>query len=412
MSSGGSSGQIPVCVLGFGRSGTSLTMRLLNLLGVAVGPEEDLLGPADADNPRGYWEPQWVIELNDELLARLGTVWQQPFPLEPGWERRPELDDLREHARGQLEEKFGSAPLWGWKDPRLMLTLPFWRELVPNARYVLCLRNPADVISSFQRRQEPRLTIEEWGDLWLEFNARALQETRGEPRLLVFYEDLFRAGREQVTRMAAFLGLDAPTNDEGFWAPLLEEIEPELRHHSTSAHELAGAAAIPPEARTLFLALRAAEDARRVDAKEDGRSGGASEAIERVAPELWYERRLLAEARGAHRQASEQLAESVRERDEELDGARAELTELHSELDGTRAELSRAHDERGRLTAANRESQAELDSMRDRLTRQQTVMNSQQASLSWRVTKPLRWIKRLLGGGRDRAARNPDTEHR
>ena len=87
-----------MCVLGFGRSGTSLTMRLLNLLGVALGPEEDLLRPVEADNTRGYWEPQWMVELNEEILAELDTVWWRPLPAEPGWERREALEPLRERA--------------------------------------------------------------------------------------------------------------------------------------------------------------------------------------------------------------------------------------------------------------------------------------------------------------------------
>ncbi|MGA2162949.1 MAG: sulfotransferase [Solirubrobacteraceae bacterium] len=179
----------PVCVLGFGRSGTSLTMRLLHLLGVDIGPQEDLLAPGEADNPRGYWEPGWMVALNDEILAKLGTVWWRPLPVAPGWERSADFDELRERASGLLEEKFGAAPLWGWKDPRTTLTLPFWKELVPDARYVICLRNPADAISSIQRRPDPELSIGAWGDLWLEYTARALRETQGCPRTLVFYED-------------------------------------------------------------------------------------------------------------------------------------------------------------------------------------------------------------------------------
>jgi hypothetical protein len=81
---GGMSG--PVCVLGFGRSGTSLTMRLLHLLGVEIGPQEDLLAPGEADNPRGYWEPRWMGGLNDEILAKLGTVWWRPLPAASGRE--------------------------------------------------------------------------------------------------------------------------------------------------------------------------------------------------------------------------------------------------------------------------------------------------------------------------------------
>lgn len=422
MNSGDGSGQTPVCVLGFGRSGTSMAMRLLNLLGVQVGPEEDLLPPADADNPRGYWEPQWVIELNDEILARLGTVWQQPFPAEPGWERRPELDDLRERARGLLKEKFGSASLWGWKDPRVMLTLPFWQELVPNARYVICLRNPADVISSFQRRPEPGLSIEAWGDLWTEFNARALKETRGAPKLFLFYEDFFRDGRAQIARMALFLGLDIQESDDRFWAPLLQEIEPELRHHSTSSLELAGSSAIPPAARTLFLALRAAEDTRRSKPNADGHDKGVSEAIERIAPELWYERRLLAEARTARDESGRQIAELRPEHEQlraQLDQAQAERAQLRAEFDQAqtaqaqlRAELDVARDEASRSAALNQGAEIELDLMRNRLARQQAVIEGLQSSLSWRITAPLRGVKRLFGGKRRERARSTSTAPR
>ncbi len=380
-------------------------MRLLNLLGVAVGPEQDLLPPADADNPRGYWEPQWMIELNDEILARLGTVWQRPFPLGPGWERRAELDELRERAKGLLEEKFGATPLWGCKDPRLMLTLPFWRELIPDMRYVMCLRNPADVISSFQRRPEPNLTIEQWGDLWLEFNARALRETRGEPRLLVFYEDLFRSGREQLERMASFLGIEVPGDAESFWEPLLGEIEPGLRHHSTSAIELGGSGAIPPEARMLFLALRAGEDARSSAAPE--KQGGTTvDAIERVIPDLWYERRLLAEARAAREQAAEQLAARDREQGElraAAESARTELAALRQELGEAHQQLARASEQLSEAATAKLATDTELASLRNRLESQQRVMDGLQGSVSWRLTRPLRWFKRIFAGGKDEA---------
>jgi hypothetical protein len=173
-----------------------LTMRLLNLLGVDIGPAEDLTLPTEVENSRGYWEPRWLMDLNDEILARLDTVWWRPLDAELGWEHRSDLEPLREQARRLLQEKFGSAGLWGWKEPRTTLTLTFWRELVPDARYVICLRNPVDAISSFQRRPEPNLSVGAWGELWLEYTARALEQTRESPRLLVFYEDLLRDGRD------------------------------------------------------------------------------------------------------------------------------------------------------------------------------------------------------------------------
>ena len=36
-----------------------------------------------------------------------------------------------------------AAPVWGWKDPRTCLTLPFWQDVIGSIRYVICIRNPA-----------------------------------------------------------------------------------------------------------------------------------------------------------------------------------------------------------------------------------------------------------------------------
>ena len=297
----------PVCVLGFGRSGTSLTIRLLNLMGVDIGPVEDLVPPTEAENPRGYWEPAWMLEINDEILAKLGTDWWHPLLAEPGWEHGSEFEPLRERARGLLADKFGSVPLWGWKEPRTTLTLPFWRDLIPNARYVICMRSPTDAISSLQRRPEPNLSIRAWGDLWLEYTARALNETRGQSRLIIFYEDLLLYSSEEIARMASFLDLE-PTDISGIDSRLIQEIDHNLRHHSTSALELAVAWGIPPAARMLFLAVRAAESLRRGSAQSDSYDDKTvADAIERIAPELLSEHQML----GVYMQAANDRLELV-----------------------------------------------------------------------------------------------------
>jgi hypothetical protein len=393
----------PVCVLGFGRSGTSLTMRLLHLLGVDIGPQEDLLAPGEADNPRGYWEPGWMVELNDEILAKLGTVWWRPLPASPGWERSPDFDDLRERASRLLKEKFGAAPLWGWKDPRTTLTLPFWRELVPDAKYVICLRSPADAISSIQRRPDPELSIGAWGDLWLEYTARALRETQGCPRTLVFYEDFFDNAQGQLTAMASLLGLQAP-DQNGAHQRLLEEVEQGLWHHATSSRELAATWGVPPAARTLFLALRAAEDARRA---ASDREEQVSEAIERIAPDLWWERRMAADMRLADARQTAVLQDEQTRLSDAVVQAREEATELRtligqereqsrSELERTRRELEEARGELVASAARYGEAQAALAELEDRLQRQGAILEQAQSSMSWRVTAPLRLAKRRI----------------
>lgn len=410
MSAGRDSPRGAVCVLGFGRSGTSLTMRLLNLLGVEIGPEEDLLAPGEGDNPRGYWEPRWMVELNDEILARLGTVWWRPLQAEPNWEQSPGFDELRERARRMLTESFGAARLWGWKDPRTTVTLPFWRELVPDARYVICLRNPADAISSIQRRPDPNLPVETWGELWLEYTARALKETQGSRRALVFYEDYFQDPDRPLAAMAALLDLQHP-GQRGRRQRLAGEIEQTLRHHTTSPRELAATRGIPSAARTLFLALRAAEDARSAAGTVEEQ---VTDAIGHVAHELWWDRRALTDLRGAFPEAQQTIT-MLQSEQEKLTAAVAqahgEATELRTlvhrsrdetasvrgELDGMRCEVESA---RNQLESARTDAIAESARLEDQLTRQAAVLDDIQASVSWRVTVPLRATKRAVTGPR------------
>jgi hypothetical protein len=377
MDFGEGSGQQPICVLGFGRSGTSLTMRLLNLLGVEIGPEEDLGLPHEEDNARGYWEPLWMIELNDEILAKLGSVWWRPLPVNDGWQRSPDFDELRERARRMLEAKFGSASLWGWKEPRTTLTLPFWRELVPNAKYVICLRNPADAISSIQRRPEPNLPTRAWSDLWLEYTARALKETQGRQRLFVFYEDFFRDDRAQLARMASFLGLAAQSQQIPRQMPIAE-IAHELRHHSTSPLELADAQSIAPAARILFLALRAAEDARRVARPTSDPDGEIFDAIERTAPALWSEHHQLKDKQSALKDDHHRIAS------------------LQQELAQLRKQLANADEALSLASTNNTNARADVLALQEQLTREQKFSADLCSSVSWRITAPLRGSKRLI----------------
>ena len=123
-----------VCILGMHRSGTSLLARILNLLGVSLGPEKQLL-PANFANPKGYWEHQGFIELNDRILAWAGGSYSRPPTFPVGWDTAPCLEHLRASALALIHRDFANAEIWGWKDPRTCLTLPFWQRILPCMRY-------------------------------------------------------------------------------------------------------------------------------------------------------------------------------------------------------------------------------------------------------------------------------------
>jgi len=358
-----------VCILGFHRSGTSLAARVIHVLGVQLG--DDLLPAHETDNPRGYWEPRWMNELNDELLAALGTTWWQPFPGQPGWHESPTLGPLRERASAQYAEQLGDAALSGWKDPRSTLTLAFWQALAPDPAYVVCVRNPIDAIASIQRRPEPTLPTAEWGELWLEYTARALQGSAGSPRVVLFYDDWFEDPRGQVAALAKPLGV-APDDPRVAEAEAL--VQSDMRHHRSSPMDLAGAPGLSAPARTVYLALRAAHQLCRSAEDSDDEVPRIADAIERVAVDAWQASRDAV----AMRQRAAHLDGLSHQRGEQLEALRRESDEQLAA-------------ERGRADAAEcalADAQAEIH-------RLQQHARTLEGSLSWRLTAPLRALMRL-----------------
>jgi hypothetical protein len=250
-------GRLPICVLGMSRSGTSLTTRILNLLGVQLGAAEDLMNPIPGDNPTGFWEHEEIKDLNEQILltlgdAPIGEAWRYPPPLSAGWERSPLLAHHNSAARLLLRRSFGGAPLWGWKDPRNCLTLPFWQRLVPKMCYVICVRDPLDVAASLAERNG--VPHEEALRLWLLYTSRALIHTSGRPRVLVSYEGYFPSWQRQVMYLAGFLGTPALSDTQR--AVIAAHFDERLWHHRGAKQE-AVAASLPPEVSELQTLLAA-----------------------------------------------------------------------------------------------------------------------------------------------------------
>lgn len=245
-----------ICVLGPGRTGTSLTVRLLGLAGVYLGPEAELLSRTGIPaNPKGFWEHRGIARVNQRVLDRLGGSWSEPPPLPPGWADTARLAPEHERARALLERDFGGRALWGWKDSRNSLTLPFWQRLLPaetcELRYVICLRNPVDVAASLT---PPRpLSREQAVDLWALYVASALANTAGRSRLLVRYEDYFREWRGTVERLLRFAGLEPPPPGGEAEARLREFTDRDLWRHRTSTEEALRDPAVSERSRSLHL---------------------------------------------------------------------------------------------------------------------------------------------------------------
>jgi hypothetical protein len=269
-----------VCVLGMSRTGTSLTTRVLSLAGVYLGPEEELLqkdlhqlagegesvlARARETNPDGFWEHYRLMRLNERILRALGGSWRDPPRMEPGWEESEELAPLRDEARALLAESFAGRSLWGWKDPRNSLTLPFWQRLLPGLRSVICLRNPVDVAASLERRDG--IPLDQAVALWQAYVARALVNTSGGSRLLVPYESYFEDPQGVAARLARFVGRDGAFDGEEGERRMAEAVDDRLWRNRTPASQVARDGRLPREVVSLYLHTERLMSAQHSDAR-------------------------------------------------------------------------------------------------------------------------------------------------
>lgn len=290
----------PICVLSTGRAGTSVLTRTMNLLGIDLGPEADLAGPHPV-NERGFWEQLPIMRLNDDILAALGGGFFDPPAAPEGWHRTPAMAPFAARVEQLVEDTFGGEGRWGFKDPRTVLTLPLWADVVGPMDYIICVRRAEEVVESLRRTGAPDGRRVEW---WMDLNALALERTIHQRRLIVFHEDWFTDHRQVVERLARFLHGDAEIAADT-WAEIDAFFEPSLRRVEPRGDDVAETS----EADAVHALLRLAE--------RGGDDPGERARQVRVA-------RTLAAAARARVDAAEELGR----RDAQLGVARAELARI------------------------------------------------------------------------------------
>lgn len=221
-----------VSVVGMHRSGTSLVSRILSLVGVGLGPEDQLMPAHERDNPKGYWENVPVVAFNDRLLELLGGSWDDPPALADHWEHGEEVRAFREEARTLIAPIFDGHGTVGWKDPRMSLLLPFWKTVVPVTSSVVVVRHPFEVAASLAVRDG--IDAESAADLWVRYTVSAW---RGHShRIVVDYGSVLEDPARAAAHFAAFLDLDEVSTEQ--LEAVAEFTDPQLRHHVVGEAEV------------------------------------------------------------------------------------------------------------------------------------------------------------------------------
>ncbi len=235
-----SGSQTVVCILGMHRSGTSALAGSLECHGLYLG---DVIRWA-LHNPRGNNELEAVRTLHDDVLRDSGGSWNAPPP-RVVW--KPE----RKEALHRIVESFSGRPIWGFKDPRTLLTFEGWLEELPDMKFVGTFRHPRAVVDSIVARQ-PHYDEAGAVDLWCRYNQTLLDILRNTGAGVVCFDRPEQAFLDRVTQMARVLGLSEDVDGETFY-------DPELRHWQRD--DWAG---LPPAAKHLYEDLLALDRAPRV----------------------------------------------------------------------------------------------------------------------------------------------------
>lgn len=431
MAAGGVTEKRLIVVLGMHRSGTSAITKSLELLGVNLG---DNLYPASFDNPKGFWEDQECIAINEQLLNHLGSGHDR---LNLAWDAisaDSKISQLRLTAIHLIARKLSiSGGIWGFKDPRMCRLLGFWKDVFLSldceVSFVIAVRNPVSVAISLAARND--IAAEKAYFLWLQHVLPTLNFMMGTRRIVVDYDELMANPYSQIIRMSNRLGLSCPDAN----SPAVKNFENiflqnELRHSNYSEADLAlDSRASTLVARLYTLLHRLATDQVSLeDSKTQAIIRVINERLKIALPAFDYinfvedlRTELLQDARKQDARI-EILNQQLAKRDEQVgrlgqnvtsrtdhiahlkqilakrNEQIAKLKEKVTHGDGLIARHNQALSQRDAQIASLHSAVAERDRQIGGLTHkindcEQEVV-ALRSSTSWRITKPLRFLSR------------------
>lgn len=200
-----------VIVVGMHRSGTSAVAGILHLHGISMGSEKTFKPKPLPQNPMGFYENYDFRKLSDKILNRAGYKVKS-FDI-----IIPERISAERHTvkMGRLIGRQESEQNhWGWKDPRVCLTLHCWLRLLDKmsllhkTKIVFTYRAADSVANSLKRRNG--LIKKEAIKLWCQYNRRALTSINQSlvETFYLSYESLLNKPMTLCQKLLRFLEMD------------------------------------------------------------------------------------------------------------------------------------------------------------------------------------------------------------
>ncbi|MBR4742508.1 MAG: glycosyl transferase family 1 [Desulfovibrio sp.] len=216
-----------IFVLGMHRSGTSTLTRALACLGVDIGKKTQ----GRFDNPKGFFEDEDFVALNQKLLQTLDVPWDSLKSIES--EKLMDLasGELGDAAKYFLNERCQDNIPLALKDPRASRLFIFWRRCAEELHFgvhcLISLRHPLSCADSLLKRDAmPR---EKSLVFWLSCMQDCLRTSEFLPRLVVAYDRLLDYPDRELQRIGYFLQREVSSEKVKIF--LSTFLDSSLRHH-------------------------------------------------------------------------------------------------------------------------------------------------------------------------------------
>lgn len=371
----------PAIVTGMHRSGTSLAASILQSLGIHVG--DRLLG-AGVGNPKGHFEDVDFLTLHQGILVSQGVN-------SAGWTTSSQIavpQQFTAKAKFLRDERMARGEMWGWKDPRTSLFLPFWSDLIPEAKYIFVYREPWDVIDSLFRRNlpadeifhdAPKLAI----DTWVTYNTAILnfyQENHANSVLV--HIDHFKGIAAEFTRtLREKLKLAVSELQQELFNQVLMHSEPLLDQRIVVLSQFY------PEAIALFNQLNAQADlpCQRdpLDAKE------LASSYKDWALRDWLTRQKAVRQNQLSQAELQDIRLRLQQSQTDLQGVQLQLQQKQSQLQQSQTQLQQTRQEL-------QQAQTQLQQVRAELEASQALVEDIKSSRFWKANQLWGYIKSLI----------------
>jgi cytochrome c-type biogenesis protein CcmH/NrfG len=343
-----------VVVVGMHRSGTSLCSHILSMLGVDMTDDIDV----QPSNARGQWERLELRDFHDRILELFDRGFYRPnhdLPLPAAWWAEPRVHVVREDIVAFLRRRLPARRLFGFKDPRTARLLPLWHQIFDalqlRPRFVLCLRNPAQVARSLAARDG--FSPQRGECRWFCYMAEALANLRDcEQLCTIEYEDWFVDPAVNLEKLTAFLGLPAERAPAELRLAVSQIVDPYLRHDATGP-----AAVHQPLVRSLYEVAR-----------NFAQAGPARDSLGRIAEEFGAFRELYRPVHDELERLS-RLAAKLPEYERMAIERGAEITALRNSLGECEAALARGEQVSDERDTALAEAELRHTDLAERLAR-------------------------------------------